>query len=185
MLLLPLLLLLQPQGARALATWEKAWTAPKPPPTPGNLSDTAPPNRQSHGMALWGANELVVQGGVGLDRAGLSDLWAFDLEARAWAPIGQGATPYFRAAHSFFVLPQDPAGGGGGGPELYMWGGRDMPNGNADEGSTAAANFLLQFVPATPGSLKDGGSWEKVATTGSGGDGAVPDGAFVFVFCVL
>jgi hypothetical protein len=172
-----LLLLLLPQGTRALAAWEKVWTQSNPPPAPGNLSAAAPANRQAHGMALWGENELVVHGGVGLDRAGLSDLWAFDLEARAWSPIGQGAEPHFRAAHSLFVLPQDPDSAGGG-PGLYMWGGRDMPNGDANAASTAATNALLKFAPATPGSLRDGGSWATVATTGSGADGAVPDGAF-------
>lgn len=168
------LLQLLPQHAQALAAWEKVWTAPKPPPVPGNLTATAPANRQSHGMALWGANELVVHGGVGAERAGLSDLWTFNLETRAWAPVGQGAQVYFRAAHSFFVLPE--AAGGAGASGLYMWGGRDMPNGDASAGSTAATNVLLKFAPAAAGSLQDGGAWEAVATTGADADGAVPDG---------
>lgn len=165
-----------PQQARALAAWEKAWTAPNPPPAPGNLTATAPANRQSHGMALWGANEMVVHGGVGAERAGLSDLWTFNLETRAWAPVGQGAQVYFRAAHSFFVVPGMDAGG------LYMWGGRDMPNGDASAGSTAATNVLLKFTPATAGSLQDGGAWEAVPATGADADGAVPDGGCVLVY---
>lgn len=166
-----------PQGAHALAAWEKLWTAPNPPPAPGNLTSTAPANRQSHGMALWGASELVVHGGVGAERAGLSDLWSFNLETREWAPVGQGAQAYFRAAHSFFVVPE-AAGAGTGAGGLYMWGGRDMPNGDANAGSTAATNALLKFAPATAGSLHDGGAWEPVVTVGTGADGAIPDGGF-------
>lgn len=184
MLLLPqaLLLLSLAPGAEALAAWEKVWAASSPPPAPGNLTASAPANRQSHGMALWGANELVVHGGVGAERAGLSDLWTFNLLTKTWAPVGQGAQAYFRAAHSFFVLPEDAgAGGAGGGPGLYMWGGRDMPNGDANAGSTAGTNALLRFAPATPGSLQDGGSWEAVATTGGGADAAIPDGACAFL----
>lgn len=174
---LPLLLLLflasNPLPTSGLAEWQKLWAAPSP--NPGtNTSTPAPPNRQSHGMTVW-KDTMLVHGGVGANRVGLSDLWAFDLTTHVWQNVSQKVTPadpvYYRAAHSFFAREEAGAGEGEA-PTLglYVWGGREMPEGDSALGTTKATNQLLKFVMAAPmegggEDWKEGGHWIPVATT--------------------
>jgi len=118
---------------------------------------------------------MLVHGGVGTNRVGLGDLWAFDLTTHVWENVSQKVTPadtvYYRAAHTFFAR-EESGGGVGAAPTLglYVWGGREMPGGDSALGSTKTTNQLLKFVLSSQveGGVEDwkqGGHWVPVATT--------------------
>jgi len=125
-------------------------------------------------MTVW-KDTMLVHGGVGANRVGLGDLWAFDLTTHVWQNVSQQVTPadtvYYRAAQTFFAREEAGAGVGGA-PTLglYAWGGREMPGGDSALGSTKTTNQLLKFVLTSQveGGVEDwkqGGHWAPVATT--------------------
>lgn len=165
-LLLAILLATAPLPTAALAEWQKVWAAP---PSNVNSSAPAPPNRQSQGMTIW-KDTMLVQGGLGLNRGGLGDLWSFDLTTHVWRNVSQQRSPtdplYYRSAQSFFSRAEQGEAGAKATLGLYMWGGREMPGEDATQGSTQGTNKLLKFVLEDgKDDWTEGGHWITVPTS--------------------